>query len=88
MKNIDQSYLYNLVVKTRNGSSNAFAELFTAVYQRHYIYLAFMLEDDERVISYMKEIYVQVLQNIMALTEPALFMPWSCRICYRACNVS
>jgi len=86
MKNIDQSYLYNLVVKTRNGSSNAFAELFTAVYQRHYIYLAFMLEDDGLVISYMKEIYVQVLQNIMALKEPALFMPWSCRICYRACN--
>ena len=86
MKNIDQSYLYNLVVKTRNGSSNAFAELFAAVYQRHYIYLADMLEDDGLVISYMKEIYVQILQNIMALTEPALFMPWSCRICYRACN--
>ena len=50
MKNIDQSYLYNLVVKTRNGSSNAFAELFAAVYQRHYISLAYMLEDDEQIV--------------------------------------
>ena len=88
MKNIEYGYLNNLVLKARQGSSNAFAELSAAVYKRYYNYLFLMLHDDDEVISRLKDVYVQILKNLPSLTKPELYMSWSCRICYRLCDGS
>ena len=85
MKNIEQSYLNNLVQKAQQGSSNAFAELTAAVYRRHYSYLLYMLGDDNKVINCLKNVYVQILYDLKSLGKPDLYMPWSARICYRRC---
>ena len=83
MEKLDQTYLNNLVYKAHQGSSNAFAELFLAVYKRHWIYLSYMYEDSSERDDALKETYVRILKGLSGLAREVLFMPWSCRIAFR-----
>ncbi|MBE6016410.1 MAG: hypothetical protein E7233_02215 [Lachnospiraceae bacterium] len=83
MEKLDQTYLNNLVSKARQGSSNAFAELFMAAYKRHRMYLSYMYDDSSDLNEALKETYVRILKNMPGLARKVLFMPWSCRIAFR-----
>ena len=86
MEKLDQNYLNNLVTKAKSGNSNAFAELFAAAYSRHFRYLSIMLKDKEKTEEALKQLYIRLLHSLARLNKPVLFMPWTCRMCFRYCS--
>ena len=86
MDKLDHAYLTELVQRSRQGDSNAFAELYTATCQRHYAYLYEMLGDERAAADTLKKAMIHALHGLSGLTSPELYMPWVCRICYRLCE--
>ena len=83
METLDQAYLNDLVIRTREGSSNAFAELFAATDQRLYSYSRFMTGDSGAAQEILRKVYTLALKELGTLTAPDLIMPWLGRLCYR-----
>ncbi len=54
---LDQSYLDGLVVKAKQGSSNAFAELFASVAGRQLYYLTRLSGSREEAISILPDVF-------------------------------
>ena len=77
---LDQSYLNGLVVKAKQGSSNAFAELFASVADRQLYYLTRLSGSREAAVSMLPEVFADVYRRLPSLTKTDLFMPWICRI--------
>lgn len=98
MEKLDQAYLTDLVTRTIGGSSNAFAELFTATQERLYTYIRSLLNDPEEAEEALKETYVFALHQMKdpsaglpgtmanGLHHPAMFLPWIIRIAHRVCQ--
>ena len=77
---LDQSYLNGLVAKAKQGSSNAFAELFASVAGRQLYYLTRLSGNREEAVSMLPDVFANVYRRLPALTKTDLFMPWICRI--------
>ena len=86
MDKLDHAYLTDLVRRSQQGDSNAFAELYTATCQRHYAYLHVLLGDEQAAADTLKKAMIHALHGLSGLTNPELYMPWVCRICYRLCE--
>ena len=85
METIDLSYLNDLVIKAQKGSSNAFAELYAATYQRQYAYSFRYLRDEHLAQDALQESFVRVLKNIRKLQNPSLFIAWLNQINFHVC---
>jgi len=85
VEKLDQTYLTELVSSAKNGSSNAFAELFAATCGRVYSYLLGMLGDQRAAVDALETVYTQVLLGLPGLQRPDLFLPWTARLCMRCC---
>ena len=85
MENLDLAYLSELVAKARQGSSNAFAELYTATYQRQYAYSYWYLRDEHLAQDALQESFIRVLKNIRKLQNPDLFIAWLNQINFHVC---
>lgn len=83
MERLDQTYLKNLVLKARQGSSNSFAELFVSVYPRHLLYLSHLVTEPKDQEQILTQIWIRIREQLETLGNPELFMPWSIRICRR-----
>lgn len=77
---LDQAYLGGMVAKAKQGSSNAFAELFASVADRQLWYLTQLFGSRERALAAMPEVFTGVYEGLPSLTKNDLFMPWLCRI--------
>ena len=85
MDNLDFEYLNELVIKARQGSSNAFAELYTATYQRQYAYSYRYVRDEHLAQDALQESFIRVLKNIGKLEKPELFIAWLNQINFHVC---
>lgn len=85
MELLDHGYLNDLVLKAQRGSSNAFAELFAATYQRQYAYSCRNLQDARMAKEALRETFVRALKGISGLQNPELFIAWLGRINFRVC---
>lgn len=83
MKTLDYEYIADLVKRTQDGDSNAFAELYAATYQRQYRYALKNLGDEDKAKQVLQESYVQALNKIHTLQNPELFVAWINRITFR-----
>lgn len=77
---LDQSYLNGLVVNAKQGSSNAFAELFASVAGRQLYYLTRLSGSRDEAVSMLPAVFTAVYSRLPSLTKTDLFMPWICRI--------
>ena len=77
---LDQTYLNGMVATAKQGSSNAFAELFASVSDRQLWYLAQLFGSREKALQAMPEVFTGVYEGLPSLTKNDLFMPWLCRI--------
>ena len=77
---LDQTYLNGMVATAKQGSSNAFAELFASVADRQLWYLTQLFGSRERALAAMPEVFTGVYEGLPSLTKNDLFMPWLCRI--------
>ena len=77
---LDQTYLSGMVAKAKQGSSNAFAELFASVADRQLWYLTQLFGSRDRALAAMPEVFIDVYEGLPSLTKNDLIMPWLCRI--------
>ena len=85
MITLDYDYLAKLVVKSRTGDSDAFAELYTATYAKQYRYAYQYVKDPNLAQDIIQEVYILVLRNLDALKDPRLFVSWLNQITFRVC---
>lgn len=85
MENLDQAYLNDLVIKAQYGSSNAFAELYAATFQRTYIYAFGYLRDKNLAQDALQETFIRVFRGIGKLQNPSLFIAWLNQIAFHVC---
>lgn len=87
---LDYDYLAKLVRRTQTGDSNAFAELYTATYQKQYRFTYQYVKDPYLAQDILQDVYILVLKNIHTLKNPRLFVSWlnqiNFRICYDVCQ--
>lgn len=77
---LDQTYLNDLVVRSGQGSSNAFAELFASVADRQLHYLCAAFGDREQAKSALTDVFAAAWRDLPGLTRPELFMIWLSRL--------
>ncbi|MBQ3104437.1 MAG: sigma-70 family RNA polymerase sigma factor [Lachnospiraceae bacterium] len=85
MAELDFQYIAELVVQAREGSSDAFAELYAATYQKEYHFALNYLKDSYLAQDALQETYISVLKNLKTLNDPKLFVSWLNQICFRIC---
>lgn len=88
MEKLDQIYLTDLVIRSRQGDSNAFAELYAATGGRVYAYAFSLLSDRNAAAEALRDVMTLALRGLPGLTDPELYLPWVCRICFRRCAPS
>ena len=85
MAEIDYSYIAALVSAAKDGSSDAFAELYAATYQKQYRFSYMYLKDEYLAQDALQETYVTALKNLGTLRDPKLFISWLNQINFRVC---
>lgn len=85
MEQLDYDYLAKLVKKTKEGDSNAFAELYTATYKNQYRFAYQYVKDSFLAQDILQDLYIVVLKNIQSLKNPRFFVSWLHQICFRLC---
>lgn len=85
MNKLDLKYITHLVVEAQMGSSEAFAELYAATYKEQYRFAYLYLEDEYLAQDALQQTYVESLNSIGNLMDPALFLPQLSQICYKVC---
>lgn len=85
MAELDYDYLAELVRKTQRGDSEAFAELYTATYQKQYRFAYRYVKDPYLAQDILQDVYILVLKNIDTLKNPRLFVSWLNQITFRIC---
>lgn len=85
MAELDYDYLAELVRKTQRGDSEAFAELYTATYQKQYRFAYRYVKDSYLAQDILQDVYILVLKNIDTLKNPRLFVSWLNQITFRIC---
>ncbi len=86
MEKLDHGYLNDLVVKAKDGSSNAFAELYASVAGRQYAYLYAMVRDPVRAETLLQSLFEYVINHIGTLQRADLFLCWISREAFRLCH--
>ncbi len=85
MTDLDYDYLAQLVIKTQDGNSDAFAELYTATYKKQFRFTCRYVKDEYLAQDILQEVYILVLKNIRTLKNPRLFVSWLNQINFRLC---
>ncbi len=81
----DHSYLAQLVLRSQNDDSDAFAELYSLTYNKVYNYACHYLRDVYLAQDAVQEVYICALKNISKLNDPLLFVAWLNQISFRTC---
>ena len=82
---LDYDYLAKLVERTQMGDSDAFAELYTATYQKQYRFAYQYTKDSYLAQDILQDVYILVLKNNHTLKNPRLFVSWLHQITFRIC---
>ena len=64
MHDLDYDYIAMLVNRTKQGDSDAFAELYTATYQELYRFAYRYFKDQYRAQDILQDVYIIALKNI------------------------
>lgn len=85
MAALDYKYIATLVDKAQKGSSDAFAELYAATYQRQYQFAYRYLKDEYLAQDALQETYILAFKNLTKLKDPSLVVAWLNQINFRVC---
>lgn len=85
MPALDYNYMADLVVRAQRGSSDAFAELYAATYQKQYHFAYSYLKDEYLAQDALQETYIIALKDLKKLKDPMLIVAWLNQINFRIC---
>ncbi|MCR5488039.1 MAG: RNA polymerase sigma factor [Lachnospiraceae bacterium] len=85
MDELDYQYLASLVLRAREGDSDAFAEIYAATYRKQYKFARHYLRDEFLAQDAVQEAYIHALKHIADVKDPSLFLAWLNQITFRVC---
>ncbi|MCI6272375.1 MAG: sigma-70 family RNA polymerase sigma factor [Erysipelotrichaceae bacterium] len=83
MSAINHNEIKNLVIKVKNGDSNAFSSLYEMTYQSVYFFSIYLTHDENLAYDVVQETYMHALKYINTLKDEKLFVSWLNKINYR-----
>ena len=83
---MEKEQLIKLVTAAQSGDSNAQGELFSCFYNDIYYFALKTIKDDDLACDITQEAFVEIINTITALKEPAAFVTWAKQITYHQCT--
>ena len=83
---MDRERLIAMVTGVQNGDDNAMTEMYTTFQDDIYYYILKTVNDSELASDLTQDTFIEILQSIGSLQEPAAFVTWSRQIAYRRCT--
>lgn len=83
---IPKEQLISIVTAAQRGEENAVSELYNAFYMDLHYYIMKTVKDPDLAADLTQDTFIEILQTIQALREPAAFPIWSRRIAYHKCT--
>lgn len=75
-----------IVIRAQGGDSEAMNELFNANYNNVYYFALKNVQDAELACDITQETFIEVINTLSALQDPASFLPWIRSITYHQCT--
>ena len=83
---MERERLIATVTAAQNGDSEALNELFNAFYNDVYYFALKTVKDDDLACDITQETFVEIINTIGDLHEPAAFVKWMKQITYHQCT--
>lgn len=83
---MEKEQLITLVSNAQNGDQNALNELFNAFYNDLYYFALKTVKDDDLALDITQEAFVEIINTLGNLKEPAAFVTWAKQITYHQCT--
>lgn len=83
---MEREKLISLVQGVQNGDENAMTEMYNTFHNDIYYYILKTVNDSELAADLTQDTFIEILQSISSLKEPAAFITWSRQIAYRRCT--
>ena len=83
---VEREALIALVTAAQNGDSDAMNTLFNAFYERVYYFALKTVKDETLACDITQETFVEIINTLHKLEEPAAFVSWTRKIAYHQCT--
>ena len=83
---MEKEKLISLVTKAQNGDSDAVSELFSEFYNDLYYFALKTVKNDDTALDVTQDAFVDIINNLGSLKEPAAFVSWAKQITYHQCT--
>ncbi len=83
---MEKEKLVSLVTAAKEGGNDAMNELFNAFYNDIYYFALKTIKDDELALDITQESFVEIINSLGNLKEPAAFVTWAKQITYHQCT--
>lgn len=83
---MEKEQLVSMVTAAQSGQEEATTALYYAFYQDIYYYIFKTVNDRELAADLTQDTFIEILQTIGSLKEPAAFVTWSRQIAYHKCT--
>lgn len=83
---MEQEKLIALVTAVQKGDEKAMTEMYETFHDDLYYYIFKTVNDRELAADLTQDAFMEILQSIASLQEPAAFVTWSRQIAYRRCT--
>ncbi len=83
---MEKEKLVGLVTKAQQGDNNAMNELFNAFYNDLYYFALKTVKEEDLALDVTQEAFVEIINTIGKLEEPAAFVTWAKQITYHQCT--
>lgn len=83
---MEKEQLVSLVTKSQQGDNEALNSLFNEFYNDLYYFALKTVKDDETALDVTQEAFVEIINTLGNLKEPAAFVTWAKQITYHQCT--
>ncbi len=83
---MERDKLISLVTKAQQGDQDALNDLFNAFYNDVYYFALKTVKDDQIACDVTQETFVEIINTLDKLQEPAAFVKWMKQITYHQCT--
>ncbi len=83
---IEKEKLISLVTEAQKGDNAALSELFNTFYNDFYYFALKTVKDEDTALDVTQEAFIEIMNTIGALKEPAAFVTWAKQVVYHQCT--
>lgn len=83
---IEKEKLLSLVTNAQRGDNDATNELFNTFYNDFYYFALKTVKDEDLALDITQEAFIEILNTIGNLKEPAAFVTWAKQVVYHQCT--